>query len=110
MHLASLTFLSVSKHNGLTPRNTTASETTAMSCKHETRTKQGYEVRSQPNSCARQRKKGKDHESFLGFTYLKAKTSLVSQAKEIHRALAEDFSLSCGMEKKIVSEKQKSVE
>ena len=32
------------------------------------------------------------------FTYLKAKTNLASQVREIHCALAEDFWLSCGME------------
>jgi len=43
------------------------------------------------------------------FTYLKAKTNLASQVKEICCALAEDFWLSCGMERKSVSEKQQSV-
>jgi len=76
MNLASLTSLSASKHNGFTPRNPTASENTKMSCKHEARTKQGYGVRSQPNSCAQQRKKRKDHESFPDFYLLEGQNEL----------------------------------
>jgi len=43
-------------------------------------------------------RKGKTMKVSQIFTYLKAKTNLASQVREIHCALAEDFWLSCGME------------